>query len=85
VLAVDVDRECGFVVDGHVQSPVLKYDRIAMNRFMAEMTNVDFARTKERFGNTPGVAEPIVVVSKRLAQWLLARDEKVIWKPVEVL
>jgi hypothetical protein len=84
VIAPDADRTCGFLVDGCVQSPTLKYDRDSMAGITGAGGIDDVAKTYERFGNTSEVADPALVVSKNLAAWLIARDKKLRWKPVEI-
>ena len=82
--APDADRACGFLLEGCIQSPILKYDRDAVVSITGAGGVDDIAKTVERFGNAPEVAEPALLVSRRLTEWLIKRDKKLLWKPVEI-
>ena len=84
-IPIDGDRSYGMVVDGFIQSPVLKYDRSAVEQVLAQHGKPDVAKTREHFGNGPEVADPIILASRRLTAWLMSHDKKLSWKPVEII
>ena len=84
-IPIDGDRSYGMMVDGFIQSPVLKYDRSAVEQVLAQHGEPDVAKTREHFGNGPEVADPIILASRRLTAWLMSHDKKLSWKPVEII
>ena len=79
------ERRCGHIVDGLNQSPVMKYDRVALLKFLKSKYPFDVAKTSEAFGNTVESADGLFIVSRRLAEWLLKRDAKLHLKPVDLV
>ncbi|MFN7732275.1 MAG: hypothetical protein ACK5OB_10235 [Pirellula sp.] len=84
VIALDGDRSYGHLRDGYVQNPNLKYDQEALIGITDRAGMDDVAKSFECFGNAPKVSEPKLLVSERLAEWLIEHDDTLRWQPVEI-